>query len=94
MRVLAFGGSNEDHLGETPHGEFDSRVDDWKQRYPDVHIYPVATRAGIDRFLDGPDVSVQLAVVCRADAGQVAQIIGPHSHSIVPHGACSVLVVR
>jgi len=39
-------------------------------------------------------VAVQLAVVGSADAAQVAQIIGPHSHPLTGHGECSVLVVR
>ena len=92
--VLAVGVWQED-LDETPYDELDRRVEKWKQRYPDVHVYPVATRAGVARFLAAnKDESVQLAVVGGADADQVAQIVGPHSHPLVPHGECSVLVVH
>jgi len=70
-------------------------VDTRKQLFPDVHVYPVASRAGIAQFLsENKDQSVQLAVVGSADAAQVAKIIGPHSHPLTGHGECSVLVVR
>ena len=65
--VLAVGVWQED-LDATPYDELDRRVEKWKQRYPDVHVYPVATRAGVARFLaDNKDESVQLAVVGGAD---------------------------
>ena len=70
-------------------------IDTRKQLFPDVHVYPVASRAGIAQFLsENKDQSVQLAVVGSADAAQVAQIIGPHSHPLTGHGECSFLVVR
>ena len=92
--VLAVGVWEED-FGEIPYDELDRRIEKWKKHYPDVHVYPVATRAGIARFLaDNKDESVQLTVVGDADAPNVVQIIGPHSHPLVPHGECSVLVVH
>lgn len=92
--VLAVGVWQED-LGATPYDELDRRIDKWQRRYPDVHIHPVATRAGVTRFLaTNKDESVQLAVIGGADATQVPHIIGPHSHPLVPHGECSVLVVH
>ena len=70
-------------------------VDAWKQLFPDVHVYPTASRAGIAQFLsENKGESAQLAVVGRADAAQVAQIMGPHSHPLTGDGECSVLVVR
>ena len=91
--VLAVGVRQQD-LDATPYDELDRRIEKWKQRYPDVHVDPVATRAGIAQFLADKDESVQLAVVGGAEADQVAQIVGPHSHPVVPHGECSVLVVH
>jgi hypothetical protein len=91
--VLAVGVWEED-FGEIPYDELDRRIETWAKRYPDVHVKPVATRAGVARFLaDNKDESVQLTVVGAA-ADQVAQIVGPHSHPLVPHGECSVLVVH
>jgi nucleotide-binding universal stress UspA family protein len=70
-------------------------VNAWKQLFPDVHVNPVVSRAGIAQFLsENKDESVQLAVVGSADAAQVTQIIGPHAHPLTGHGECSVLVVR
>ena len=90
--VLAVGVWEED-FGETPYDELDRRIETWAKLYPDVHVNPVATRAGIARFLaDNKDESVQLTVV--GDAPNVVQIIGPHSHPLVAHGDCSVLVVH
>jgi hypothetical protein len=62
---------------------------------PNVHIYPVPTRAGVARFLaENKDESVQLAVVGGADAPRIAQIVGPRSHPLVTHGDNSVLIVH
>ena len=92
--VLAVGVWEED-FGETPYDELDRRIETWAKLYPDVHVKPVATRAGIARFLaDNKDESVQLTVVGNADAADVVQIIGPHSRPFVAHGDCSVLVVH
>jgi nucleotide-binding universal stress UspA family protein len=92
--VLAVGVRQED-LDATPFDTLDRLVEKWKQRYPDVHVHAVTTRAGVARFLaENTDKSVQLAVVGGADADHVAEIVGPHSHPIVPHGECSVLVVH
>ena len=92
--VLAVGVWEED-FGEIPYDELDRRIETWATLYPDVHVHPVATRAGIARFLaDNKDESVQLTVVGNADAPNVVQIIGPHSHPLIPHGECSVLVVH
>jgi hypothetical protein len=92
--ILALGVSQED-LGETPYDTLDCRVEVWKQRYPDVHVHPVATHGGVARFLaENKDESVQLAVVGSADAYQPRQIIGPHRHATSRHGQCSALLVR
>ncbi|MET0993942.1 MAG: universal stress protein, partial [Mycobacterium sp.] len=92
--VLAVGVWQE-QLGEMPYDELDRRVETWQQRYPDVRVYPVATRDGVARFLAAnKERPVQLAVVGGADAGQIARIIGPHNHPLIQHGECSVLVVH
>ena len=92
--VLAVGVRQEE-LSESPHDALNRRVDTWKQIYPGVHVYPVSSRGGIAQFLsENKGESVQLAVVGNADANQVAQIIGPHSHPLTGHGECSVLIVH
>lgn len=82
-------------FGETTYDELDQRVAEWKERHPDVHVYPVSTRSDLARFLaDNHDEAIQLAVVGGPEARQVARILGPHGHPVAPHGACSVLVAR
>lgn len=91
--VLALGARHED-LGETPQDELDRKVQQWRQRHPDVHIYPVANQADVAHFLKHNDERVQLAVIGSSDAGQLARIVGPQGHPIFHHTESSVLVVR
>jgi nucleotide-binding universal stress UspA family protein len=44
--VLAVGVWQE-NFGETPYDALDRRKEKWAQRYPDVSVHPVATRAGV-----------------------------------------------
>lgn len=91
--VLMLGGRPEE-LTETTDGEFERRVQDWRQRHPEVHVYPITTQAGVARFLTEHDERVQLAVIGGAEAGQLARLVGPQGHPIFRHAECSVLVVR
>ncbi len=91
--VLAVGLWQED-FGFTPYDELDRLVAAWRQRYPDVQAYPVTTRSGLVRFLNDQDDPVGLLVIGPDDAGKVAQIVGPHSHAVMGHPECSVLIVR
>jgi hypothetical protein len=72
----------------------DRDVEQWKQRHPDVHVYPVSDGADVARFLKKHDERVQLAVIGAAEAGELAQIVGPHGHPIFHHAQSSALVVR
>ncbi|MCV7250876.1 universal stress protein [Mycobacterium hackensackense] len=92
--LIAVGLWQED-FGEAPYDELERCVQQWQSRYPDVHAYPVASRADLPRFLaDNADGHVQLAVIGEDDADQVANIVGPQGHSLVEHGRCSVLIAR
>jgi nucleotide-binding universal stress UspA family protein len=92
--VLAVGVREKD-FGEIPYDELDRRIQQSARLYPDVRVYPIATRGSVTRFLaENKDESVQLTVVGGHDASNVVQIIGPHSRPLVAHGDCSVLVVH
>lgn len=91
--LLAVGLWQED-FGDTPYDELDRMMEPWCQRYPDVDVYPVATRSGLVAFLNDEHDPVGLVVVGADDASQVAQLVGPHRHHIMGHPECSVLVVR
>jgi nucleotide-binding universal stress UspA family protein len=83
-----------DDLGKIPSDELDRRVHFWERRYPSVQFHARATRTGIADFLDVSSSRIQLAVIGSSDTDQVASLIGPHSHPILGHAECSVLIVR
>jgi nucleotide-binding universal stress UspA family protein len=92
--ILAVGLSNEE-FGHAPHHTLDRRLEAWKKRYPDVHVYPVGTSDSVAGFLgENDDESVQLAVVGRGGIDEVPRIVRPLSHAILRHGNCSVLIAR
>lgn len=69
-------------------------IEQWKTRYPGVHIYPVADGADVARFLKKHDEWIQLAVIGGSRADEVMQILGPRGHPLFHRRAASVLVVR
>lgn len=92
--ILAIG-IPEKVFGGTRYVKLDPRMETLKEHYPDVHVHPVTSQASVARFLaSNRDKSMQLAVVGGADAADVARIVGPHGHALVPHGDCSVLVIH
>ncbi len=90
--VLALGVWHE-HGRQTSCDELDRRVQTWRARYPALRIYTVATRTGIAGLLADNEARIQLAVIGRGDAREVAQLVGPHSHPVLGHVECSVLVI-
>jgi nucleotide-binding universal stress UspA family protein len=91
--MLVLGGRLED-LTEHADGQFERRIHDWRQRHPEVRVYPITTRQAIAGFLRANDERVQLAVIGGAEAGQLARLVGPSGHPLFHHPECSVLVVR
>lgn len=91
--VLALGAPADD-LDDSRHDGLERQVQQWKSRYPEVHLYPIATRDDIAHFLEHHHERVQLAVIGPSDAGQLARIIGPQGHPVFRHALSSVLVVR
>jgi nucleotide-binding universal stress UspA family protein len=93
LPVLAIA-STQAGSAETPSHELDNRLSPWRRWYPEVHIYPVTAGGSVAHFLNSNDNLVSLAVVGSADAGQLAQIVGPHDHPVFRHAESSVLIVR
>jgi nucleotide-binding universal stress UspA family protein len=91
--MLVLGGRPEE-LTEDADGAFERRVEDWRQRHPEVRVYPITTKHAIASFLRTNDERVQLAVISGAEAAQLAQLVGPAGHPLFRHPECSVLVVR
>jgi len=91
--MLVLGGRPEE-LTEHADGEFERRVQDWRQRHPEVRVYPITTKYAIASFLRTNDERVQLAVISGAEADQLTRLVGPSGHPLFGHPECSVLVVR
>jgi len=91
--ILVLGGRPED-LTEVADGAFERRVQAWRRREPRVRVYPITTKDAIAGFLAANDERVQLAVISGAEAGQLAELVGPQGHPLFRHPECSVLVVR
>lgn len=88
--VLALGDRNSQ-------AAFDIRIDELKQRYPDLHLYPLTNKADVARFLTKHDEPVQLAVISASDTDQLPQILGPfghHAFHLFRRATSSVLVAR
>jgi nucleotide-binding universal stress UspA family protein len=91
--MLVLGGRPEE-LTEHADGAFERRVQDWRQRHPEVRVYPITTKHAIASFLSTNDERIQLAVIGGAEVDQLAQLVGPSGHPLSHHPECSVLVVR
>jgi nucleotide-binding universal stress UspA family protein len=91
--MLILGGRPEE-LTDQADGAFEHRVQDWRQRHPEVRVYPITTKYGIASFLRTNDERIQLAVLSGDEAGQLARLVGPAGHPLFRHPECSVLVVR
>ncbi len=91
--LLVLGGRSEE-LTEHADGAFERRVQDWRQRHPEVRVYPITTKYAIASFLSANNERVQLAVISGAEADQLARLVGPSGHPLFHHPECSVLVVR
>ncbi|MEB3981539.1 universal stress protein [Mycobacterium sp. 663a-19] len=73
--------------------QIDRRVNSWVRRYPDVPVQVVAAGTGT-KSTENHSNAIELAVVGRADAEQIAELATPNSHPIVGYPDCSVLIVR
>ncbi len=66
----------------------------WKQRFPDVHVYPITDDDDVLQFLKKHDERVALAVIGDEEVDDLAKIVGPHGHPVFHHAHSSALVVR
>ena len=73
--------------------QIDRRVNSWVRRYPDVPVQVVAAGTG-RRTSESRSSAIELAVVGRTDADQIAELATPNSHPILGYPSCSVLIVR
>jgi nucleotide-binding universal stress UspA family protein len=73
--------------------QIDRRLNSWVRRYPDVPVEVVA--AGTGRMSsENHSSAIELAVVGKADADEIAGLDTLNCHPIVGYPDCSVLLVR
>lgn len=84
----------EARLRKLPVLMIDRRLDSWVRRYPDVHVEIVATLEYAASYHECTCGRIQLAVVGRADADHIAELLGPDGNPIVASAGCSILAVR
>jgi nucleotide-binding universal stress UspA family protein len=91
--VLAVG-VRRPELGSTPPESLDEIVSRWRRRFPDVHVYPVATDSGLTEFLhSNPDVG-GLVVLDEAHSPAVEAIVDSQHHRGRQPAERAVLIAR
>lgn len=77
--VLAVG-ARDVEMGASRDDAVDRIAAEWRRRFPDVNVHPVATDSSVRQFLhDNPDVG-GLVVVDRSSAADIAAIVGSERH--------------
>jgi hypothetical protein len=73
--------------------QIDRRLNSWVRRYPDVPVQVVGAGTGM-KSAENRSSAIELAIVGRADADQIAELATPNCHPIVGHPDCSMFIVR
>lgn len=81
-------------FGDTPYSSLDVLVTQWQERFPDVHIHPVATTHDMSHFLrSNPDIG-GLVVTDVTATDDVARLVGGGGGGAEAQVARTVLVVH
>ena len=73
--------------------QLDRRLSEWKRRYPDLDVRPVAVHGSVLNFLARNAAEIQLVVVGARNTSAVAELLGPSGLAALRNTECSVLVV-
>jgi hypothetical protein len=68
-------------------------VNSWVRRYPDVPVQVVAAGTRV-KSSENRSSAIELAIVGRADADQIAALATPNCHPIVGSPDCSMFIIR
>jgi hypothetical protein len=71
----------------------DRRLNSWVRRYPDVPVQVAAAGTRV-KSSENRSSAIELAIVSRADADQIAELATPNCHPIVGSPDCSMFIVR
>ena len=73
--------------------QLDRRLSEWRHRYPDLDVAPVAVHGSMLGYLTGHVADIQLVVVGARNAGGIGELFGPAGLAALHDTDCSVLVV-
>lgn len=73
--------------------QLDRRLSEWKQRYPDLDVRPVAVHGSMLNYLERNATKIQLIVVGARNAAGVGELLGQPGLTALNDTDCSVLVV-
>jgi nucleotide-binding universal stress UspA family protein len=79
--------------GRMVRAQLDRRLDQWRHRYPDLDVLPIAVRDSGLGFLAENAASIQLVVLGARNSAAVAELLGPAGLSALKDTDCSILVV-
>lgn len=71
----------------------DRRLAEWRRRYPDLDVKPVAVHGSMLHYLARHSASIQLVVVGARNTATVGELLGPTGQAALQGTDCSVLVV-
>ena len=73
--------------------QLDRRLTEWRHRYPDLDVAPVAVHGSMLGYLTDHIADIQLVVVGARNAGGIGELFGPAGLAALHDTDCSVLVV-
>jgi nucleotide-binding universal stress UspA family protein len=73
--------------------QLDRRLEQWRRRYPDLDVLPVAVHGSALSYLADNAAAIQLVVVGARNTAAVGELLGPAGLSALHDTDCSVLVV-
>ncbi len=73
--------------------QLDRRLEQWRHRYPDLDVTPIAVRDSGLTFLTENAATIQLVVIGARNTAAVAELLGPAGLSALHDTNCSILVV-
>ena len=73
--------------------QLDRRLSEWKSRYPDLDVRPVAVHGSMLNYLERNATNIQLIVVGARNAVGVGELLGQTGLPALSDTDCSVLVV-
>ena len=79
--------------GQMVHAQLDRRLEQWRHRYPDLDVLPVAVPGSGLGYLADNAAAIQLIVVGARNTAAVDELLGPAGLAALHDSDCSILVV-